>query len=378
MVSWGKRSALGKTNARLQGIYPRAARHHGGLARERIPLPLPHLPLCLVPCVEHRNSTVLALGPAENIFSGLYSELLGVSSHELFHTWNVKYIQPEAFAPYDYQHENYSPLGYVYEGFTTYYGDLFLLRSGVFNWESYVEEVDVYLKRHFDNYGRYNHSLHTSSIDTWVDGYGGPAAPHRRVSIYAEGMLSALCLDLEIRRRTQNEHSLDTLMRRLYADAVNGLTYDEARLLELLYEITNSSFEAFFEMHYQRPLSRELALTEALHWVGCTLRQTPSENKEERLLGLRVKAGGEAGTVVMVAPGSPANAVGLVAEDALLEISWVDEANCKLRWRDKMQHEHEALLEADVHAGWFSTYHLTRLPSLNTAQQSAFQQWTLT
>lgn len=328
--------------------------------------------------VEHRNSTVLALGPAENIFSGLYSELLGVSSHELFHTWNVKYIQPEAFAPYDYQRENYSPLGYVYEGFTTYYGDLFLLRSGVFNWESYVEEVDVYLKRHFDNYGRYNHSLHTSSIDTWVDGYGGPAAPHRRVSIYAEGMLSALCLDLEIRRRTQNEHSLDTLMRRLYADAVNGLTYNEARLLELLYEITDSSFEAFFEMHYQRPLSRELALTEALHWVGCTLRQTPSENKEERLLGLRVKAGGEAGTVMMVAPGSPANAVGLVAEDALLEISWVDEANCKLRWRDKMQHEHEALLEADVHAGWFSTYHLTRLPSLNTAQESAFQQWTLT
>jgi predicted metalloprotease with PDZ domain len=324
--------------------------------------------------VEHRNSTVIALGPAENAFKGLYSELLGVSSHELFHTWNVKFIQPEAFAPYDYQSENYSQLGYVYEGFTTYYGDLFLLRGGVFDWQAYAEEVDVYLKRHFDNYGRYNHSLHESSIDTWVDGYGGPAAPHRRVSIYAEGMLNALCLDMEMRRCTDNEHSLDTLMRRLYADAVNGLPYDEVRLLELLFEITDSSFEAFFQQHYQQPISLETALPAALAQVGCTLRCTVSENALERNYGIRVKAGGEQGIVAMVAPGSPAAHCGLVADDQLLAQQLEDD-QLHLRWKDKMLHEHQAVLSAGK-GRWFDIYKLERLPNPTPAQDEAFARWT--
>jgi predicted metalloprotease with PDZ domain len=324
--------------------------------------------------VEHRNSTVIALGPTENAFKGLYTELLGVSSHELFHTWNVKFIQPEAFAPYDYQNENYSQLGYVYEGFTTYYGDLFLLRGGVFDWQAYAEEVDVYLKRHFDNYGRYNHSLHESSIDTWVDGYGGPAAPHRRVSIYAEGMLNALCLDMEMRRCTDNEHSLDTLMRRLYADAVNGLPYDEVRLLELLFEITDCSFEAFFQQHYQQPISLETALPAALAQVGCTLRCTVSENPLERNYGIRVKAGGEHGIVAMVAPGSPAAHCGLVADDQLLAQQLEDD-QLHIRWKDKMLHEHQAVLSAGD-GRWFDIYKLERLPNPTPAQDEAFARWT--
>lgn len=323
--------------------------------------------------VEHRNSTVIALGPAENVFTGLYSELLGVSSHELFHTWNVKFIQPEPFAPYDYQQENYSPLGYVYEGFTTYYGDLFLLRGGVFDWQGYADEVDVYLKRHFDNYGRYNHSMHESSIDTWVDGYAANGAPHRRVSIYAEGMLNALCLDLEIRRRTDDAHSLDTLMRRLYADAVAGLQYNEVRLLELLFEITDSSFEAFFAQHYQQPISLEEALAEALDWVGCRLERHPSENKIESLYGLRVKPGGEHGVVTVVAPGSPAAGVGLVAEDVLLQQD-LNSTGLHLRWRDKMLKEHEALL-APSKQSWFDGYQLKRLEAPNSAQDEAFRRW---
>jgi predicted metalloprotease with PDZ domain len=323
--------------------------------------------------VEHRNSTVIALGPAENVFSGLYNELLGVSSHELFHTWNVKYIKPMAFAPYHYQHENYSELGYVYEGFTTYYGDLMLLRGGVFGWQEYADEVDVYLKRHFDNYGRFNHSLHESSIDTWVDGYGGPAAPHRRVSIYAEGMLHALCLDLELRKSTNNEYSLDTLMRRLYADAIDGLPYDEVRLLELLYEITETSFEPFFETHYHRPASLEILLPQALQWVGCALEKQVSENMLERVYGIRLRAGAESGHVAVVAPGSGAAAAGLVADDVILAQE-LSETGLHLLWRDKMMHEHQAVINPTGN-DFFTTYKLVRLSHFSAQQQAAFAAW---
>ena len=77
--------------------------------------------------VEHYNSTVIALGPADQVIedSGLYYEFLGVSSHELFHTWNIIRIRPQEMMPYDYTRENYFPTGFLAEGATTYYGDLF-------------------------------------------------------------------------------------------------------------------------------------------------------------------------------------------------------------------------------------------------------------
>lgn len=88
--------------------------------------------------VEHCKSTVIALGPSYDVFGSLYKELLGVSSHELYHTWNVKNIRPIEMHPYDFTKENYSRLGYICEGITTYMGDLFLLKSGVFNLQQYL------------------------------------------------------------------------------------------------------------------------------------------------------------------------------------------------------------------------------------------------
>jgi len=63
--------------------------------------------------VEHLTSTVITLGPGYNLMKGaLYEDLLGVSSHELYHAWNVKTIRPIEMYPYDYTQENYSKLGY--------------------------------------------------------------------------------------------------------------------------------------------------------------------------------------------------------------------------------------------------------------------------
>src|SRR5690606_38247879 len=87
--------------------------------------------------LEHRASTALMASRADLPTIGRkdagegYQTFLGLVSHEYFHTWNVKRIKPAAFAPYDLSRENHTRLLWVFEGFTSYYDDLMLLRSGV-------------------------------------------------------------------------------------------------------------------------------------------------------------------------------------------------------------------------------------------------------
>ncbi|HEX8349546.1 MAG TPA: M61 family peptidase, partial [Hymenobacter sp.] len=106
--------------------------------------------------VEHTNSTVITLGPAELLMTdGLYKEFLGVSCHELFHTWNIKSIRPVEMLPYDYTRENYFRTCYIAEGVTTYYGEYLLARSGVRTAEQYFDELNTVLRKHYDDYGRF-------------------------------------------------------------------------------------------------------------------------------------------------------------------------------------------------------------------------------
>ncbi|MCS6834285.1 MAG: M61 family peptidase, partial [Flammeovirgaceae bacterium] len=166
--------------------------------------------------VEHTNSTVIVLGSsAEFQQKEKFKEFLGISSHELFHTWNVKRIRPAEMQPYDYTQPCYFPSGFIVEGITTYYGDLMLLRSGVFSWEDYVDELNNLLKIHLENTGKL--SLRDASIDLWVDGYEKNTPP-RKPSIYTKGCLVALLLDLEIRQATNHQFSLDDVMRKLWSD----------------------------------------------------------------------------------------------------------------------------------------------------------------
>ena len=42
-----------------------------------------------------------------------YKRFLGLVAHEFFHTWNVKRLRPAGLSPYDYAHENYTPMLWV-------------------------------------------------------------------------------------------------------------------------------------------------------------------------------------------------------------------------------------------------------------------------
>ncbi|MEZ4936780.1 MAG: hypothetical protein R2799_04220, partial [Crocinitomicaceae bacterium] len=161
--------------------------------------------------VEHQYSTVILLGPSYDIMGSFYDELLGVSSHELYHTWNIKNIRPIEMFPYDYSKENFSHLGYVAEGVTTYMGDIYLMQSGVWDLDKYLKELQTNLQRHFDNFGRFNLSVAESSWDTWIDGYVA-GVPNRKVSIYNEGAILAFVCDMKIRKNSGNKFNLHDVM----------------------------------------------------------------------------------------------------------------------------------------------------------------------
>jgi predicted metalloprotease with PDZ domain len=271
--------------------------------------------------VEHLKSTVIALGPKYDVFGKLYSELLGVSSHELYHVWNVKSIRPYEMKPYNFESENYSKLGYVYEGVTTYMGDLYLLKSGVFDLNSYLKELESQFQKHFDNHGRFNYSVGESSYDTWLDGYV-KGAPGRKVSIYVEGCLLAFVTDYMIRKANNNKIGLERVMKQMYyhPDIVeNG--YQETTYREILENVSSISFEQLFDNYINGIHSYEGILTEALEYFGLEIHRTPSPSYSESVLGIKTIQENMNTKIIDVSPGSPADMSGLALGDEIIGVN---------------------------------------------------------
>ena len=196
--------------------------------------------------VEHHHSTVILLGPSYDVFKNLYKELLGVSSHELYHVWNVKGIRPSDMLPYDFSKENYTEMGYVTEGVTTYMGDRILYESGVFSTDQYFKELEKLFQRHFHSDGRNHYSVSESSFDTWLDGYV-QGIPGRKVSIYVEGALIALICDAKIRKGTGHKKSLHDVMRAMYSGSNEITSYDMNDYKSTLEAISGESFSSIFD-----------------------------------------------------------------------------------------------------------------------------------
>lgn len=272
--------------------------------------------------VEHITSTVIALGPGANLMNAdLYEDLLGVSSHELFHAWNVKTIRPVEMLPYNYSKENYSKLGYVCEGVTTYYGDYLLFRSGVFNEEQYLKTFADRLQKHFDNFGRFYLSVADSSFDTWLDGYV-PGVPNRKTSIYDEGCLLAFVTDMFIRKNSHNENSLDDVMRYLYTEfALKNKGYSAKDYKGVVEHFANSSFDEIFNNYINKAVDYEPLLLDAMSYIGCELSKTPSLKFHEHALGIKVSAVNGLCKITSVFPDSVADIAGISVDDEVIRLN---------------------------------------------------------
>lgn len=277
--------------------------------------------------VEHWNSTVITMGPASELSKRpLYKEFLGVSSHELFHTWNVIRLRPKEMVPYDFQHENYHETGFVTEGITTYYGDLFLKRSGVFSLEEYLFELNKLLERHYLNEGRKNLSVAGSSYDLWLDGYE-KGVPGRKVSIYNEGALLALILDLKIRIDSGHKKSLDDVMKLMwirFGENKKGYSFKDYQLV--CEEVHGTSLSDYFE-HYilgTQPFEKELLVL--FPHFGLKFELQSSIKPEERLFGIKLAIQESRYFIDAIAPHSPAELC-LSTKDEILNYSEIDFEN---------------------------------------------------
>lgn len=335
--------------------------------------------------VEHVASTVLALGPGYQLMgSDLYGELMGVASHELFHVWNVKTLRPTDFLLYDYTRENHSELGWVYEGFTTYYGDLFLLRSGFFSPDDFFAEIRMRLQRHTDNPGRFQSSVAESSFDTWLDGYV-PGVPGRKTSIYDEGCLVALLLDLYIRHSSGGKYSIDDLFRTLYAETL-GRGYQESDVRRTAAQFSDAGVNRIFDEAVHSRNTYEDLLQELLLTVGCRIDYRSSRLLNESRYGFRVVNEGGICKVLNVLPESPAAIAGLAKDDEIASCNgWKVENNLSDRIGQKdgtctltvfsMRKEKHIELEP-LKGRWFDTVCIVKESNATDAQRQRFAEWT--
>lgn len=228
--------------------------------------------------LEHRASTALICARADlpttaSTSTGIgdgYLKFLGLCSHEYFHTWNVKRIKPAAFAPYQLEAESYTPLLWLFEGFTSYYDDLMLVRAGLIDEAAYFKLLGKTVNSVLRGSGRNKQSVADSSFDAWGKYYRQDEnAPNAIVSYYTKGSLIALALDLTLRSKSGGEKSLDDVMlalwqrygRDFYQGKARGVT--PAEVEALFDEISGTRMKPFFERYIRGtddvPLARLLA-----------------------------------------------------------------------------------------------------------------------
>ena len=268
--------------------------------------------------VEHTNSTVILLGSEKDVFEERYDDLLGISSHELYHTWNIKAIRPAEMLPYDYTQENYSRLGYVAEGVTTYMGDVMLYRSGVFNWEQFAKTQNENLKRHLENEGRHNLSVADSSFDTWLDGYE-LGIPNRKTSIYTEGALCMLMIDALIISHSEGKHTLHDVMKVLYTDyALKGKGYTEDDFQTLCVHYGGVEVAQVFSQHIYGTEDYLPSLKAILPKIALELNDLDNPSHTARLFGfMTAKIEGKY-IIKKVVNDSVADKAGMAVEDEIL------------------------------------------------------------
>lgn len=226
--------------------------------------------------VEHRNSTMMVLGPDSSHPEEIYQEILGLASHELFHTWNICKIRPAELLPYDYSRENYFTTCFVAEGVTTYYGDKALFDSGVFTQEQYYRELETRYKRHFEESDPASQSLLESSYDLWLDGYE-KGIPNRKVSVYHKGAIAAQILDGIIRKKFNHSRSLDEAMKLMwerFGKPFTGYTYQDYRYI--CEEVFEGSLSAYFKKIIESNESVLDDLNEQLQGMHLRVDREPS------------------------------------------------------------------------------------------------------
>jgi predicted metalloprotease with PDZ domain len=282
--------------------------------------------------LEHRASTALICARADLPSTATpksgepgegYLKFLGLCSHEYFHTWNVKRIKPAVFAPYDLQVENYTPLLWLFEGFTSYYDDLMLVRSRIIGETAYFKLLAKTIGSVLRGSGRTKQSVADSSFDAWSKYYRQDEnAANAIISYYTKGSLIALAFDLAIRAKTGGARSLDDVMQALwqrygrdfYPAVGRGVT--EAEVEALFDEVTGLKLKTMFERYVRG--TEDLPLAKLYAPFDVKLVDERKDSKPSLDAGIGRDSGGA--RLTNVHEGGPAHQAGLSAGDILIAL----------------------------------------------------------
>ena len=267
--------------------------------------------------LEHRNSTALICNrvdlprqtsPRTN--DG-YTTLLGLISHEYFHTWNVKQLRPDAFARYNYTQENYTTLLWFFEGFTSYFDDILLRHARLIDNATYIKLLGKTITQVQQTPGRHVQTVAQASFDAWVKYYRQDEnTPNATVSYYTKGALVALCLDLSLR---QEGHTLQAVMRGLWKRCKAG-PMREQDLLDELQAVSGRSWQK--EIQAWVHSTEDLPLRDLLTSQGIEVHAEIASMAQR--LGLRVSETSGSVHIKAVLRSSAAEAAGLAAGDEWL------------------------------------------------------------
>jgi predicted metalloprotease with PDZ domain len=262
-----------------------------------------------------------------------YQTFLGLASHEFFHTWNVKRIRPKTFAHYDLNKEHYTRLLWIFEGFTSYYDDLFLLRSGLIDEKTYLKTLSKVFSGVQKTPGRLRQSVADSSFDAWTKYYKQDEnSVNAIVSYYTKGSLVALALDLTIRARTVGKKggikSLDDVMQLMWQNYKLGELVGETDFVKLVEDATG--VDVFLEVQRWAYGTEDIAWQPILSELGLELHW---DNAGDDAVWLGAKlAPSTAGLTIQNAVGhGPLAQAGLSAGDTVIAFDGVKASDSTLK-----------------------------------------------
>ena len=208
---------------------------------------LMHMPSFAQGALEHSNSSdYLLMDMSWPLFKRSF---LPIFSHEFFHLWNVKRIHSNLLGPFDYTRRVMTTSLWMAEGITEYYAHTLLARYGIIPPERLYEDIAEWRKEMaMSPEDAKKKSLEQLSIDESTFNMD------EATLFYSRGPLVAMMLDIEIRSRTNNQKSLDDVMRALLTDAERGKTYNENDLIGLVEKYSGVDLTDFYNRYIHGPI----------------------------------------------------------------------------------------------------------------------------
>jgi len=233
--------------------------------------------------IEHLNNTTVSFDGSSLSNPDAMNRMMNFLAHEYFHHYNVKRIRPFELGPFDYEKGSRTNLLWVSEGLSVYYEYLIVRRAGLADERTLLSNLEGNINSYENNPGRFHQSLAQASYNTWKDGPFGTQGEERdkAISYYDKGPIAGMLLDFAIRHTTQNEKSLDDVMRLLYWKYYKAKSrgFTDAEFQQTCEEVAGTSLTQIFEYVYT---TRELDYTKYLSFAGLKMEELPNTDVDKK------------------------------------------------------------------------------------------------